>query len=220
VKFATEVLRSPWLIALLGVFVFGVAALPKNLVIAGSAYGGLDNIYWQLAVAVLAVALICAGLWFGWLNTRTNVPQADPLPIESIAITSSTLSGLSVTLSGDVSPKGSGVNVWILRQDQGGGGAGLSVSPGYATTDSDGHWSHTASLWPSGPFVVNAVVTTGAHEALFRYYRRAFEAATKMYKAANPAAKPSLSGWPLLESLPQPSVCDSRTITLPPGTSK
>jgi hypothetical protein len=212
--------KSPWGLSVIGALIVMWAMLGKDGVVAGVGFSGPDGTPWRVTAITLGFLLMFAGVvgWL-WLSTRNNAPKADPLPIESIKITSSDVAGLRVRLSGHVFPKKSGVNVWILRQAQGGGGAGLSVSPGHATTDSDGQWSHTASLWESGPFVLNAVVTTDAYEALFRYFRRAFERATAIQQAANPEARPSLSGWPLLDSVPQPSVCASHTVTLT-GTVK
>lgn len=140
-------------------------------------------------------------------NHKTDISS---LPIESISIDVLDIiepnKSPRARIRGKVTPPVSGVRIWILREH-------LSASPGKfhvgaqaALTDKKGEWQQFTNLWKGGRFRIHAIVVDGDSELLFKYYRRAFEEARKIYKGeVNPEAV-SFPNWPFLDSLPSKNI--------------
>lgn len=218
-------LKSPaWLLlVLLGVLTFLWAALPPDAVIAG-AHVGLDGSS-RHGVAVLGIVLIVFGILFGLISVlisvgligrRTGQSGADNLPIQKITINSqqTTLQPYPrVRLSGEVTPKKAGVNVWLLREDLAQRSGMYFPSAGFTTTNGNGQWEQSVALWKPGPFRVQAVVTTEEYDKFYRLYRIAYDAALNNCQQQNPEAY-WVPGWPYFDALPKASVAADSLVTL------
>ena len=214
-------LKSPaWLLLVaLGVLAFIWAALPSSTVIAG-AHIGLDG-SWRYGAAAVGVVLIGFGIFFGLISVgligrRTGQSEADPLPIQKISINGhqSTLQpDPKVRVSGEVTPKKAGVNVWLVREDLSAHRASFLPSTRPATTNRDGQWELSVSLWRPGPFCVHAVVVTEEYDRFYRLYRSAFDAALKICLQQDPDAY-YVPGWPTFDALPKVSVADDCEVRL------
>lgn len=210
-----DFLNSPrWLIlVILGVLI----------AVCGAAVGTADiyGVHIDLKSPLRYGALIAIGILlmgFGLLASRTEQREADlkRLPIEGISIKEGQTSRtpyLHVPVSGEVTPKKPGVNVWLFRQDLAGRTGDFNLAVGHATTDDNGHWEHKVSLWGPGPFRVRAVVTTKESESFFRLYQRAFDAALKVRQQQEPNTY-SVLGWPNFEALPEASISAYCRVTL------
>ena len=145
----------------------------------------------------------------------SRAEQLDRLPIKAISIKDSHSSLTpypQVRLTGEVTPKKPRVRVWFFRQDPR-RIADFNLSVGHATTDDNGDWEQTVSLWLPGPFDIYAVVTTQESENFFRLHQRAFDAALKVRRQQDPNTY-SVPGWPNLDALPKLSVSAVRRVTL------
>lgn len=176
-------LESPGRIVVL---VFGGVAIT-----AGIACGGAT-----------AVAL------FRGQNQGQSQNQGQQLPVEGITLDPGAPPRVNppphaqYQLSGEVTPKTSGITVWLVREHLDHGSAGFSPSPFSTTTDDDGRWELRITMWP-GLFRVHAVVTTDLNGSFYDWYGRAREAALNHVREHEPGAN-SIKGWPNLDSLPEP----------------
>jgi len=145
---ARFLLKSPVSISLvaLGLLAFIWAALPSSAVIAGARIG-LDGC-WRYGVAALGLVLIGFGILLalfgvGLIGSRTEQADLMRVPVEKIGMEGpqTTLQpSPRATVSGEVTPKESGVNVWLFRENVAhqAGEFRLFLRP--ATTGANGHW--------------------------------------------------------------------------------
>jgi hypothetical protein len=213
-KTFAALLKSPaWLLLVtLGVLAFIWAALPSSTVIAG-AHIGLDG-SWRYGVAVVGLVLMIFGIFFGLISSGLiggRAEQGEALPIKNITINSHQTSLQpypKVRLSGEVTPKKAGVNVWLVREDLAQYGGSFFPTPRPATTNGNGQWEQSVSLWTPGPFRVYAVVTTEEYGDFYRLYRSAYDVALKDLGANH------VPDWPFFDALPKVSVVADTHVTL------
>lgn len=198
---------------------------PRFLVLAGlvlivlASLASFKGMQFQLGstlrdvIVALGAVLIIAGAIALLVGVRAEKP-----PISSIKIDKVDTTGAAprpkVDVSGHVTPKKEGVNVYIVRRSLAGREVMYSLAPGFAATNANGDWKHPVALWTPGPFEIYAVVTTKAYEELFGFYRRVFEAMLAETKKTDPDAN-SVPGWPNLAELPKISVIDRYDYQLP-----
>ena len=98
-------------------------------------------------VGAIGVVLIVAGLAAFVVGARAEEPPIEKIKIDLIKTTDVGLNP-KVQVSGHVTPKKKGVNVFILRENLADRAAGtFSLAKGHATTDDNGYWKHPVALW-------------------------------------------------------------------------
>lgn len=212
-----------WLVlVLLGLITVGVASLGNGTDIAGVHNFQLvdsdRHILREIGEVLILVGLI-AGLIVGSIGILTKRREANlqRLPIESIKINEAPYTqgppDPQIRVSGEVTPKKAGVNVWLLREDRAQHTGEFSVSARHAITNDDGHWGQSVNLWTPGRprFRIHAVVTTEENESFYRWCVRAREAAVKVRQEQHPNSW-NMPGWPNLDRLPKVRVTDHRDI--------
>ena len=117
-------------------------------------------------------------------------------------------------VSGTVMPAKEGIHVWILREHLSDRPGRFHVGEEPALTDKNGEWQQLTNLWRGGTFRIHAVVALPAAEALFVYYRKAFEQARGIYREKTDKQASSFPGWVFLDSLPPGSISDHQSIVV------
>lgn len=168
---------------------------------------------YNLSVIAAGTMLMLVALWASRDREAGERGTATKVEISSIDLDRSG-NGLRARVSGTIEPPVQGVRVWLVREH-------MAQSPGRfhpghaaALTDKNGEWQQTTYLWPKGTFRIHAVVGGRAAEALFSYYRKAYDHARSIYKAKVDASADNFPGWPFLEDLPPGCTSDFKTVTV------
>jgi hypothetical protein len=181
------------------------ASLRSNTVFHGVDIG-LDSPgrYFVLAAGPV---LIGFGILFGLIGVGLFRSRTERLPVKKIDINADRRTNppphAQHWLSGEVTPKRSGITVWLVREDLG-HQPGFSPSPHSARTDNKGYWEQSINMWP-GRWRLHAVVTTDQNGSIYRWYHRARKAALDIVQEHNPDTN-DVPGWPNLDFLLKPYV--------------
>lgn len=173
---------------------------------------GLDS-PGRYVVLALGAAAAVFGIFTGVMVMRSQTAAAQrqnseaQLPVEEVTVDPPSRIDppphAKFRLSGYVKPAKPGVVVWLIREKLAQGSTGgFAPSPWRATTDQDGRWEQSISMWP-GVFRVHALVTTEQNGNFYEWYGRAREAALKIVQEQNPRSN-NVPGWPNFDSLFEP----------------
>lgn len=202
-----------WAILLItgaGVTVLGAAS---RLVIGTNSL----HLSYPYNVVVLAVGAILMGVaFFDLLRSRKTAD--DIVQVETVELRSITLDRtdrlIRAFVSGRIDPPKQGVRVWIAREHEAQSPGRFHLADKPAITDKNGNWQQFTHLWPDGKFRIHAVVAGRASEALFSYYRRAYNHARSTYQREVDPAAVDFPSWPYLEELPPECVSDFAVVTV------
>jgi hypothetical protein len=202
-----------WAILLItgvGVMVLGAAS---RLVIGSNS---LQLSYPYNVVVMVAGAILMATALIELLRSRKTADdgiQVEKVEVRSIKIERADQS-IRAFVSGRVEPPKQGVRVWIAREHDTRSPGCFHLADKPAITDKNGCWQQLTYLWPEGTFRIHAVVAGRASEAMFNYYRRAYNHARSVYQREVDSAAIDFPGWPCLEELPPQCVSDSNVVTV------
>lgn len=169
-------------------------------------------------IVVMATGAILMSMAFAdFLRSRKH--GEDGFAVERVEVRSIKVEQVSgspprALVSGRIEPPTPGVHVWLAREHQAQTPGRFHPSPKPALTDKNGEWQQFTYLWPEGVFRIHAVVGGRTAEALFRFYRQAYEHSRSVYQQRVDGAAIDFPGWPRLEELPPGCVSDFDVVTV------
>lgn len=168
---------------------------------------------YKIPVIAVGVLLIGVALFRSRGNGGDSGPKVTRVEVLSIDV-DRTNNTFRTRVSGRIEPVAPGVRVWIAREHQAYSTGQLHLASKPALTDKNGNWEQVTYLWRGGVFRIHAVVGGAAAEALFTYYRRAYDHARSIYQKKVDRKAEDFPGWPFLEELPPGCVSDFRSVSV------